>query len=300
MEIQNGRTTMKKKNVFSENGVDLLIRGFGYLGEDISLQKFFEMLGEAGEGYKPVKLGVGEPLRIPFSMENAKSTWVKSKIEQKYGSGILFKGESMFGSIDCNKIDNSNHISLRIESKFLKTNGAVQRFITLAKKLFIWSSGFYGNAHHSSNSIYSSGLDYRTCLPGITWMNLFGKPYVKMFGRDVMETAPCVVEEFAENCFMLLTADKPIRVNPDLLKIQDKVKTHLGRDAFDRKDPRKTFLTMEDLKAGRGRPSTEGYRSPDFFEYLKGSGVLNEEGLVAVVNDDGTITTFKVERSKNR
>ncbi len=266
---------MKRKNISGEDSVSLLIRGFRYLGVEKLAQEVFEILEEAGEEYKPVKLGTGEPLSIPYTIENAKKTWLKSVINQKYGS-ILFKGTSMFGRVGWNIPDNSNNISLKIATNFLTTNIGVQQFITLVKELFLLSNGVYGNAHHSSNSIYSSGLDYRTCLPGITWMNLFGKPYVKLFGRDVIETAPCEVEEFAENCFLLLTADKPVIANPELLEIQEKLMNHLGKDAFDRKDPRKTFLTMEDIQAGRDCPSTEGYRSPDLSEYLKGSGIPEE------------------------
>jgi hypothetical protein len=126
-------------------------------------------------------------------------------------------------------------------------------------------------------------------------MNLFAKPYVKLFGRDVIETVPCMIEEFAEDCFMLLTAETPIKANPELLEIQRRVKIHLGENAFCRLDEIPTFLTMEDLRAGRDRPSTEGYRSPDLSGYLKDSGTKKDEGLIAVVNDDGTITTYKVE-----
>ena len=289
---------MRRKNIDKEDNVCFLIRGFRCLGEDKLAQEFFEILEEAGEEYKPTKLGVGEPLRISYSMENAKNIWMKSAINQQYG-GILFKGESMFGSIGWNTPNTSNDIWLEIASDLLATHLEVQKFITLLKKLFIFFNGVYGNAHHSSNSIYSSGLDYRTCLPGITWMNIFGKPYVKLFGRDVIETAPCEVDEFAENCFMLLTADRPVRANPDLFKIQDKVKNHLGIDAFDRKDPPKAVLTMEDLQAGRDRPSNEGYRSPDLTEYFKDTGKVKEGGVVAVVNDDGTMKTYRTTRGKS-
>lgn len=284
---------MKKKSP-SKDFVYILIRGFRNLGELQSAQEFFEMVEEAGEGYKPIKLGIAEPLKIQYSMENAKRNWLKSGTN-RLGGGILFKGASMLGSVDWNNTNNSNLIWLDIASNFVMTNGGVERFITLAKRLFLWANGVYGNAHHSSNSIGSSGLDYRTCLPGITWMNLFGKPYVKMFGRSVIETAPCNVEEFAEDCFMLLTAEEPIMANPELLEKQERVKNHLGREAFDRKDPRKSFYTMEDLRAGRNRPSKEGYRSPDLSEYLGGPALKKEEGLVAVVNDDGTITTYEVD-----
>ena len=284
----------KKRRSFFDDSMDLLIRGFGSPGDMKSAEEFFQMLHKAGEKYMPARLGLAEPLKAPYSMENAKKMWLDSGENRPYG-GILFKGPALFGSSNWNNRDNSNLFGLTIASTLVTTEKEVEKFIGYAKKLFVWSNGVYGNAHHSSNSIYTPGLDYRTCLGGITWMNLFGKPYVKMFGRDVIETAPCKVEEFAENCFMLLTEKKPIRANPELLEIQERVKNHLGKDAFCRPDACPKFLTMEDLRAGRDRPSTEGYRSPDLSEYLKDSGAKKGEGLIAVVNDDGTITTYEVE-----
>jgi hypothetical protein len=283
-----------KKIRSHDDEIEMLIRGFGSPGEVKSAKEFFQILQEAGESFVPTKLGLGEPLRTPYSIENAKKIWVKSGENRPYG-GILFKGPSLFGSSDWNNRDNSNSFSLTISSKIVMADEGIKRFITFVKKLFIWCNGIYGYTTHDLSSMYSPGLDYKTCLGGITWMNLFGKPYVKMFGREVIKTAPCMVEEFAEDCFMLLTAETPIRANSKLLEIQERVKDHLGRDAFCRLNEVPTFLTMEDLRAGRDRPSTEGYRSPDLSEYLKDLGAEKDEGLIAVVNEDGTITTYKVE-----
>lgn len=285
---------MNKGSYFYDDDIDMFIRGFGSPGDAQSAEEFLQMLQEAGERFVPTKLGLGEPLRTPYSIENAKKMWVESGENRPYG-GILFKGPSMFGSSDWNNRDNSNSFSLTISSKFVMVDEGLKRFTTFAKKVFIWCNGVYGYTTHDLSSIYSPGLDYKTCLGGITWMNLFGKPYVKMFGREVIETAPCKVEEFAEDCFMLLTAEEPIRANPELLQIQEKVKNHLGKGAFCRPDTTPKFLTMEDLRAGKDRPSTEGYRSPDLSTYLKDPGTKKDEGLIAVVNDDGTIKTYKVE-----
>mgnify|MGYP000901113154 FL=1 len=283
----------KKSSLFDDN-IHMLIRGFRYPGDEESAAEFFQILQAAGEDYIPTKLGLGEPLKVPYSIENAKRMWVESGENRSYG-GILFKSPLLFGSMDWNNRDGSNIFSITIASKILLSEVAIERFIVLSKELFIWCNGVYGYTNHHSNSIYTPGLDYKTCLGGITWMTLFGKPYVRMFRKEVIESAPCKVEEFADNRFMLLTAEEPIMVNPALLEIQQRVKIHLGEDAFCRPNEVPTFLTMEDLCAGRDRPSTEGYRSPDLSEYLKDTEREKDEGLVAVVNEDGTITTYQVK-----
>lgn len=285
---------MSIKNQFSGDYIDMFIRGFGTPGDIESAEEFFQMLRETGEEYIPTKIGLGEPLRTPYSIESAKEMWMESGADRPHG-GILFKNRWIFGSSDWSNRDNSNMFGLSIASKCVSTDTDVKRLVSLAKRLFVWCNGVYGYVRHESNSVYTPGLDYKTCLGGITWLNLFGKPYVDMFGRDVILTAPCKVEEFAENCFMLSTAGKPGRVNLELLEVQEKVKSHLGEDAFCRKGEVPTFLTFEELRAGKDRPSREGYRSPDLSGYLKDSGMNKDEGLIAVVNNDGTITTYKVE-----
>lgn len=285
---------MSNRYKVPDNNIDIIIRGFGPYGDIKSGEEFFQILEISGDKYIPTRIGLEDPLRYVYSLNNAKKIWVASDANSTYG-GILFNNKLMFGSIEWNKKNNSNMFMMSIVSKCISTVKDIEILISIVKKVFLWCNGVYGNVRHASNSIYTPGLDYKTCLGGITWINLFGKPYVDMFGRDVILTAPCKVEEFADNCFILSTAEKPIRVNPDLLEVQERVKNHLGKDAFCRKGEVPTFLTFEELRAGKDRPSTEGYRSPDLSGYLKDSGRNKEEGLIAVVNDDDTITTYKVE-----
>lgn len=283
----------------SDNYVHLLIRGAGHLGKIELADEFFCMLQELGEKCMPTRLGISEPMKVKFSMENAKKLWLESEEDGKWGGGILFKGPSgLLGSVDWNNVDNTNYSSLRIASRVILSGKGIKTFIAFAKKLFVWSNGFYGHAYHGSKPIYSSGIGYRTCLPGISWMTLFGKPYAKMFGADVIESSPCYVERFSEYSYMLLTSEEPSRVTPELLEKHEIVKRHLGIEAFDRKDtPRQPVYTMEDIQAGRHLPSKDGYRSPDLSEYIKESTTLKNDELFVVVNDDDTLSSFKVKRS---
>jgi hypothetical protein len=281
----------------SDNYVHLLIRGAGHLGKKELAEEFFLMLQEIGNKCVPTRIGICEPIKIQYSMENAIKLWVASEKDSKWGGGIIFKGPSkLLGMVDWNNVDNSNDFSLQISLKAILPNKGISKLVTFAKKLFIWSNGYYGHAYHGSKPIFSSGLGCRTCLPGISWLNLFGKPYVKMFGADVIESAPCYVEKFAENSYMLLTSEEPSRVTPDLLEKHELVKNHLGKEAFDRKDtPRQPVYTMEDIRAGKHLRSTEGYRSPDLSEYLKDTTKKKKDELFVAVNDDGTLSSFKVE-----
>jgi len=280
--------------------VKITIYGFKTFGESRFADEFFEMLGQVDPSYLPSKIAINEPIKTLFNIEVARKMWVESEKEGGFYGGIMLKGKKVNGDISWNLRDNSNIIWLTVSMDLIIKNNGTNDFIDLAKKLFLWANGVYGHVCHISNGIYTPGLTFRTCLGHIAWMNLYGPPYAKMFGNDVIRTAPCKVAEFAENCFMLLTSDVPMEINPELLEIEERVQKHLGDDAFCRKKVwPATPLTMEDIIAGKDRPSTKGYRSPDLSSYIKDDGRKDSgEGLVVKINDDGTMQTYKVKPKK--
>lgn len=271
-----------------ENEVSLIIYGFKKLGEEHFAEEFFQMLQDANKAYIPDKIGMSEPIKTPFSLEQAKIMWVESERFYSSFGNIMLKGKKFRGDIIWQN-DNSNIIGLHISRELAIKNNGTERLTDLAKKLFLWANGAWGYVNHSSNSMYTPGLSFRTCIGGIPWMALFGPPYVEMFGREVIETAPCKVEEFAENCFMLLTSDEPMPLTCELQETQARVKKHLGEDAFCRYD-HPTRLTIEDMKAGKGRTSTEGYRSPDLSAYIKDTMKKEDAELIVDAVEDEMIT----------
>lgn len=75
------------------------------------------------------------------------------------------------------------------------------------------------------------------CLPDLAWGNVFGPPYVELFGgADRVRTAPAaLVRELGPSRFYLqLTGDiRDVQVNrPALAAARDAVRRHLGPDCF--------------------------------------------------------------------
>ncbi len=284
--------------------IHLAILGYKTFTDEKYADEFFQILKEADDRYVPLKVGDGEPLRIPFNMENARKAWMETNKRMPGYGGPMFRGRSMdeyYGDIIW-RPDESNIISFWMEREFMKANSGVARFIELAKKLFLWSNAVYGYACHSSN--LPDSCHFQECLGGITWMTLFGPPYVEMFGRDTILTAPCIVEEFAENRFILLTSEEPQEKNAQILKTQKKVKKHLGKDAFYREDifARHTF-TLEELKAGIDQPNKKKkYRAPDFSSYLKPipTDFKKPEGIIYEVKDDGSVEIHEIKQGKGK
>lgn len=262
------------------------------------VEDFFQIIKNTDESFLPKKVSICETKGIPFSIEEANTLWAKSKEEIGFHEIDLINPKYT-GSITWGP-KNSNEITFWIKTDMITNKNGTSKFLELAKSLFLWSNSVYGFASHISKlgGLPGPGLTYETCLGDIGWMTLFGPPYVKMFGREVIETAPCKVEEFAENYFILLTSDQPIETTPDLLEIQEKVKIHLGEQAFARKDRYKGPLTIEGLMEGKHIRSTEGYRSPDLLEYKGNSMGTDKDGLIALVNDDASIDTYKITHHK--
>jgi hypothetical protein len=285
---------MSTKN--SEIGI--VFHGFKKLGGEKNTEEFFMILKKLGEKFLPSKISIDEPIKTLYSIETAKKLWIESE-KDGLGGGVIFKGKTvnqLYGSVDWRN-DSANSISLHISTKLLSPD-SVEKVIKMAKEIFIWSNAVYGYGYHSSQRgiHYTPGISYRTCIGGITWMAIFGPPYVEMFGREVLQSAPCIVDEFSADRFMLLTSKEPREPDQEILDIQQKVQKHLGTDAFFRQEDKKQLFgrtfTMEEIIAGKDELSIEGYRHPDFSKHIEKSNEEQPRVIYEIKDDGSTKVTF--------
>ena len=291
-----------------EPELSLVIKGLRTLKEEKNAVEFFKLLRDAGQEFLPQKIGYANSMNIPVNDEAITKFWIQRGIDFKKntgftgGGGVDFKGKSGYwGAIGWHQ-EGSNHFSLYIPISYFEKIGA-KSLLNFVQRVFEWCDGDYGYAYHSSQGRvqYTPGISYRTCLGGITWMALFGPPYVEMFGREVLQSAPCVVEEFAENRFMLLTSEEPVEPTPEILERQAMVRKHLGEDAFYRHEEeakRPKSFTMEEARAGLDLPNKEGYRHPDFSKYLPGYKE-DDTRVICQVEADGTAELQFIKPKKN-
>ena len=106
---------------------------------------------------------------------------------------------------------------------------------------FLWGAA-YMNAEFSASNLDTSdgvravGRDVRRHLPGVYWLNLFGRPYVDLIGRDTLLSAPGDVREL-EGAVLLRPYGQPERWR-DALHVKARLREHLGEDVFfDRAQP---------------------------------------------------------------
>jgi hypothetical protein len=88
---------------------------------------------------------------------------------------------------------------------------------------------------------YSAVSGYTThelvkCLPGLPWVTIFGLPYIRLFGRSTLLSAPCpVVQEVGSDHIMLQLTSSVTEVLVDhalVEAVQHRVIQHLGPKAF--------------------------------------------------------------------
>jgi hypothetical protein len=274
----------------------LLINGFKPLSRK-DVEDFFIMLEEMGLQYIPNRMGMYEPLRISYSLDEAVKLWINSNPKENKYNLVMFKSNDSHGEIGWSSNRNKNNISLYLKTEIVTSTKGSEQFINLAKKLFLLTGSIYGYACHISNTIYTPGHNFMDCLGGIRWINLFGPDYVKMFGRERLLSAPCIVEEFAENCFMLLLSKEPKRKDDELLALEKQIEKHLGEDAFYHEPPpNKPPTTLEELRASANKKDPYKYRAPDFSEYFKGVTLKKiAGGMILVQNPDGSFTEHKTK-----
>lgn len=134
---------------------------------------------------------------------------------------------------------------------------------------FLWGAAYLRQEFSASNLDTSEGMraigrDVRRHLPGVFWLNLFGKPYRDLIGIQALGTAPAAVLD-EDNHRVILRAFESPEDWSDGLGAKEQLRRHLGDDIFfDRRQPE--------------RPT----RSPDF-----GFGPLRELPPFEVFTSDG-------------
>jgi len=103
----------------------------------------------------------------------------------------------------------------------------------LSLKLFSLLSACYGFVYRSSMEFISTtGRSIENCLGGFTFINLFGKPYLDLWGKETILNAPASIREEEGDIFVVsLSENLNIDVS-DILELSRVLITHFGNDYF--------------------------------------------------------------------
>jgi hypothetical protein len=128
-----------------------------------------------------------------------------------------------------------NSIAMELESAPFLTLDGPERLRTILKEHVTWTDAVYANVYYSGQA--HRRVTQMTPLQRLEqayWLNFFGQPYIDMFGRERLLSAPCYgVEEFEGRGVLLQAAarfDSADMINSDRTLID--LEEYLEPNAF--------------------------------------------------------------------
>ena len=91
------------------------------------------------------------------------------------------------------------------------------------------------------------GRDMRRSLPGLYWLNFFGRPYVELIGAELLRTVPAHHIVALGDTMLVRICDSPEDWNrPDIEARRVQALDHLGHEYFfDRDHPDRPTKTVD-------------------------------------------------------
>lgn len=192
--------------------------------------------------YAPLRYGTYEPLKERMEAFDVQ------RLEEPWQWGFYWKGRPgvVDGGVDPRCV--YGHSSLRLTGKAGPTVAArAAEFILQASRLLRpdfayvhqWTATEWERRDYHQCHPYHLGIvthELRKYLPDLVWGTVFGPPYVCMFGRDALLTAPVhAAREVGEQAIYLQLTESLTDLQTDYDRVdsvREATKDHLGRDAF--------------------------------------------------------------------
>lgn len=202
-------------------------------------------INEYGMDFMPNVYGIYEPLKNKYSPDKISEVvqiWMnednnKNNEQDYYAGGQLLmekkRGHKVSYHMRWEKYNQAkfNTFKLLIGIDYVKNEYGFKRFVSLCNDLLLLFEPVHGEIVNLSYPGWEKPKDLRVRHPELNWMVIFGKPYIDLFGREKLMSAPChKVYTIGDNLIALQLTDclfEPIPQN-----IRSAIKKHLGEDAF--------------------------------------------------------------------
>lgn len=114
---------------------------------------------------------------------------------------------------------------------FLKKPAVLDDFLALVKRLAASTEGVYGDIRSMAFPGWDTPFNLSLRLPEIPNVSLYGKPYIELFGRELIERAPFLrIEQLADDLYWLQATEQVTDPVPDEVRLA--IRSHFGEDAF--------------------------------------------------------------------
>jgi hypothetical protein len=89
------------------------------------------------------------------------------------------------------------------------------------------------NMVHDDGGTRAVGVNVRRHLPGLYWLNFFGRPYCELVGEERILGAPAEEARRVDAGVLVALDESPANWNSDSYKsVEDRVRSHLGEEFF--------------------------------------------------------------------
>ena len=161
----------------------------------------------------------------------------------------------------------SNSVSGHIETHTIDRLSAAEWVGSLLETLaqhpaLLWAAAYASgewharNMHDEPDGMWAIGRDVRQSLPGLFWLNVFGKPYVDHIGRPRLLSVPSdLVMEIGEAVLIRIDGTPAEWATDGSRSAREVAADHLGAEHFfDRRFPERRLSTPDLGLAEREKP----------------------------------------------
>ncbi len=214
----------------------------------------FELWADVAPGFFPDRYGGYEPLKHEFSLarlDEALKWWEHQFLLKRVASPKL--ESSIFMQYGPHRAHSSWHISIRKIREFDQ-----KVFCDLLEQSAVNYSADFGfihkmtdseierghengsiaflNSAHTLKNLFVATHRLKKYVPDIYWMTVFGAPYVRLFSRELLLSAPAYRVQELENGSIVVQLTENLedaaKDEAAFEEIRDRVKNHLNSDAF--------------------------------------------------------------------
>ncbi|WP_079506434.1 hypothetical protein [Mesobacillus jeotgali] len=204
-----------------------------------------EKISQYGKDFIPNKYGLYQPLKNKYdakSIDNVVKLWMNEENNINNRENLYLAGQVLMEKKGGHKVsyqirwekDNQarfNFFNLSVETVYLKNEKNYEKFLNLCNDLILLLEPVHGEIVNLSFKGWDAPKNLTVRHPELNWMVFFGRPYIDLFGKESLITAPCCsVHTLNENIIgMQLTENL---FNPIPSSVRSSVKKYLGEEAF--------------------------------------------------------------------
>ena len=209
-------------------------------------RELMRLLEELVPEWMPARWGHDEPLRRTYTPELLEEAWSDELMWKGAGAranGMIFRPRGpreRYGAIvlaaDSSDVDVSRAVAL-LERLGLAFDGVYGFFHRVTRRDLV-GAGPNSVEYLASDeaNLFVPEIQLRRWLPDLYWGNLLGPPYVELFGRERIESAPAyTVKQVGPDLYYLQLSERleDLRDRWDEVDaVRAAVKQHLGANAF--------------------------------------------------------------------